>query len=99
MDGVSENTTSSGSNSVGDSIGTPSGLAPNPPSDKRRVVVDVHTHLWHSLDQLGPHAANRIRQQFANEPWDQPDQVHAQDKEEKGQKQRCQATVTARECL
>lgn len=73
MDGISENTTSGDSDSVGDPIGTPSGLAPYPPSDNRRTVVDVHAHLWHSLDQLGPHAANRIRQQFANEPWDQPD--------------------------
>lgn len=53
--------------------GTPSGLSPSPPSRAVRTIVDVHTHLWKSVDQLGPEAAKRIRDQSIGQPWDQPD--------------------------
>jgi len=70
MDPVSANSSSDGSVPYG---GTPSGLAPDPPSDVRRITIDVHTHLWDSLDQLGTDAAKKIRKQFVDTPWDQPD--------------------------
>jgi len=53
--------------------GTPSGLAPSRPSESARQIVDVHVHLWESLEQLGAEAARRIRQRFVTQPWDQPD--------------------------
>ncbi len=36
------------------------------------MIVDVHTHIWDSPDQLGPDATERIRR-GAYEPWDRPD--------------------------
>ncbi len=54
--------------------GTPSGMAPGgPPSQAALSIVDAHTHLWESVDQLGPEAAKKIRQQCVSQPWDQPD--------------------------
>jgi predicted TIM-barrel fold metal-dependent hydrolase len=35
------------------------------------MIVDLHTHLWESLDQLGADAAASIRQ-MAEMPWDRP---------------------------
>ena len=35
------------------------------------MIVDLHTHLWESLDQLGADAAASIRQ-MGEMPWDRP---------------------------
>lgn len=36
------------------------------------MIVDVHTHLWDSLEQLGPGSAQRVRQRL-DAPWSRPD--------------------------
>lgn len=36
------------------------------------MIVDIHTHLWDSLEQLGASAVEHIRQRKV-EPWDRPD--------------------------
>ncbi|MCX5658846.1 MAG: amidohydrolase family protein [Planctomycetota bacterium] len=36
------------------------------------MIVDVHTHLWDSLEQLGPGSAQRVRQR-QDAPWARPD--------------------------
>ena len=53
-------------------LGTPSGLAPKPDSQGDGVIIDMHTHLWSSLNQLGEEAARWVRQTHGD-PWDRPD--------------------------
>ena len=36
------------------------------------MIVDVHTHVWDRLEQLGPVAAERVRRS-APAPWEQPE--------------------------
>ncbi len=36
------------------------------------MIVDLHTHLWESLDQLGPETAQQVRAAVAT-PWQRPD--------------------------
>ena len=36
------------------------------------MIVDLHTHIWDSPDQLGPSAAAHIRE-MADMPWERPD--------------------------
>ena len=36
------------------------------------MIVDVHTHIWNSSEQLGPDATERIRRGIC-EPWERPD--------------------------
>ncbi len=52
--------------------GTPSGLAPTPASTQPGVIVDMHTQIWESLDQLGSDAADAVRRSLGD-PWDRPD--------------------------
>ena len=35
------------------------------------MIVDVHTHIWESADQLGPAMAERLRKSVIN-PWETP---------------------------
>lgn len=44
------------------------------------MIVDVHTHVWDSLEQLGPSVAERERRRAAR-PWNRPNasiEAHAQ---------------------
>ena len=52
--------------------GTPSGLAPTPLSDNTAMIIDTHTQLWQSLEQLGPQTAQKLRQS-PQQPWERPD--------------------------
>ncbi len=53
-------------------LGTPSGIAPLPPTAGGGVIVDTHCHLWNDLNQLGAEVAKKIRAS-TTQPWDRLD--------------------------
>ena len=42
---------------------------PTPASPQNRMIVDLHTRLWTSIEQFGPSAAAQMRRR-RTEPWD-----------------------------